>query len=131
MVNVNKLIQGGKQLFDEGIEVVGDYVEDLEFKKFLEDKKIASKKKKAQRAKELSKIKKSQTQTLSNLTDEKKKELGIITAAEIPYLTLDDGVQAMTKKQAKEQQLRQVRKKRYDQAVENLGIDSLIRDTPV
>ena len=27
--------------------------------------------------------------------------------------------------------MRQVRKKRYDQAVENLGIDSLIRDTPV
>ena len=83
----------------KGIDVVGDYIEDLEFLKFLEDKKIASKKKKAQRAKERSKIKKSQTQTLSNLTDEKKKELGIITAAEIPYLTL--------------------------------GIDSLIRDTPV
>ncbi len=115
----------------KGIDVVGDYIEDLEFLKFLEDKKIASKKKKAQRAKERSKIKKSQTQTLSNLTDEKKKELGIITAAEIPYLTLDDGVQAMTKKQAKDEQLRQVRKKRYDQAVENLGIDSLIRDTPV
>ena len=114
MVNVNRLIQGGKKLFDEGVDIVGDYVEDLEFKKFLEDKKIASKNKKAQRAKERSKIKKSQKESLSSLTDEKKKELGIITASEIPYLTLDDGVQAMTKKQAKDEQLRQVRKKRYN-----------------
>ena len=56
MVNVNRLIQGGKKLFDEGVDIVGDYVEDLEFKKFLEDKKIASKNKKAQRAKERSNI---------------------------------------------------------------------------
>ena len=143
MVNIHKIYKGGKQLVEEGIDVVGDYLkevgdksyweltDDIEFLKFLEDKKIASKKKKADTTRKRNKIKKSQEKTLSNLTAEKKKELGIITAAEIPYVTLDDGVQAMSKKQAKEQQLRQVRKKRYDQAVENLGIESLIRDTPV
>ena len=142
MVNINKIYKAGKEAFGKAVDPVDEYLkkvgdksyfdfDDFEFFKFLEDKKIASKKKKADRAKERNKIKKSQKKTLSNLTDEKKKQLGIITAAEIPYVTLDDGVQAMTKKQAKEQQLREVRKKRYDQAVENLGIESLIRDTPV
>ena len=131
MVNINKLAETVYKYGDEAVDFVGDYLEEADFIKFLVDKKVASKNRKKVTERNRKRIQKSQQKSLENLTPEKKKELGIITAAEIPYVTLDDGVQAMTKKQAKEQQLREVRKKRYDQAVENLGIESLIRDTPV
>ena len=148
MVNINKIYKGGKELVDEGIEIVGDYLapnidkakkklnlkmnpdtevvtasfddivdtpavgagseptltkDQLDLQNWLDEQKAIKKEAKKKPKKKKVKI------------ERIKKETGLKTADEIPYSTVDDQLELISKKNQKADEIREIKTNRFNQ----------------